>query len=215
MTGEQLPAAGPAPPAPRSGMTMGGVLRFVGKVALVLGVLAALLVTWVYFQLRNSFPEPHAVAANASWTSWEVTMPADRAHIEGQVRLDATGVPTGGLRIGLNAAVPSFAEDPGGAGGAPDVLRGPAVRVTATTVDGPRSCFAPCELLARADFSCSDGACRMTIDVRLDLVGDPSAAGGDVELRLAGGMTAEAEGRLPATLTVDLVLDGASVPGAT
>jgi hypothetical protein len=223
--GETAVASGGAPtasPPAGSGATIWGFLKVLGKIAVILLVLGAVLFAWVVWQLQQSYPAPKGVPAPVSWTTRDVSIVAEQPEVTGRLTLNATTIPTTGLRVGVNAGVPSLADASSAPEGtapepssAPDALiRGPVVRLTATTSSVSRSCVAPCELELPADFASDSEMFHMEIVIRLELGGDLAGLNEAVRIGVAGGVTARPGGQLPTTLTVDLVLDDAPAPSA-
>lgn len=217
--------ASPVPPPRDDSSPRLGCLRVAGKVALVLGGLAALAFVALYITLQQAFKAPQAVAPPIAWTSRDIVLLPDRPVLIGQLTLTAKGPPTTDLRVGLNAGVPSAtAVVPSGSGAAiPSVsaappapaalLAGPSVRVSVTTAGGtPQSCFAPCELQLSSQFDCESGTCRITFEVTVEREGETERMLGPVTVGISGGATAPLTERLPVGLDVDLALDSSTVP---
>ena len=212
------PSAGSPPPA-KTGPTLWGIVKVLGKIGLVLAVLAGLAFAWAVFQFQRAYPEPRGVPAPVAWTTRDVILSAATPVVAGRLTVEGSTIPVTG-RVGVNAAVPSFAGEPvGGNATAPatsltpaDAIVGPAVRLTATLQGNPQTCVAPCELVVPANLGCSNGPCGTTIEVRLELVGESAATGRVVMLQLAGGLTAQLDSKMPTNLRVNLVLDATSVP---
>lgn len=229
-TGE-APATAPEPPAapqpsasapPATRSAIWGSLGCLVKAGLVGAVLAGLLFAWVVFQLQNAYPAPHAVPAGVVWTLGDVVLSAEHPVVTGRLTIEASTIPTTG-RVGVNAAVPSFSgAEPGRGTTPPDAslapgmaITGPLVRLTATGSGEPSSCVAPCELELPNDFACSNGPCRMVIEIRVELAGEGTVAGQAVTLQIAGGISAGLGAQMSDTLEAELVLGAATIPSGS
>ena len=228
--GGQVPPTGtdPSMGPPRGGAASRsrGCLRSVGTIGLIVAGLGVLAFVWLWITLQQAFPAPKSVPAPVAWTSEEVVLSDDRSVAHGRLTLTASAAPRTGLRVGLNAGVPSTAATARPSGStlagpsestAPAaLLSGAHVRLTATAASGaPQSCIAPCELQLPSAFECESGTCTTVFDVTVELMADGAGIGRAVTLDVAGGATAPLDKGLPDGLVVDLEVDGAIVPGGS
>ena len=220
MTAESPPSPTTPPPTPaapaRGRLTLWDLVKGVGQVALILIGLGLLLFLWIVFQLRQSYPEPHAVSAGAAWATREVALSAAQRTITGRLIIEGPTMPVG-ARLGINAGVPSLpAPGSGSTSLAPaDAIAGPFVRLSTTMVDAPGTCTAPCELPLPPGVACTSGTCRSVLEFTVALVGLDAAMDGIVTVRVAGGLTIGPDKQLPDGLTTQLVIDQPSQPGAS
>ncbi len=205
-------------------LSLGGCLRAVATVVLILAGLAVLGFIWLYVSLQQSYKAPQAVVAPVSWTSRDVVLSPDRPIVHGHLTLTARSGPPTAVRVGLNAGVPSTVAEPSPIGsartstsaGVPPaaLLAGPSVRLTSGISSGsPQSCLAPCELQVPPQFDCASGSCRISVDVVIELVPRAKASSGAVRVSVAGGASASLDGHLPDGLVIDLALDSPVAPG--
>jgi hypothetical protein len=190
------------------------IWRFVGtllKILLVLGILAAIFLAWVVWQIGQSMPEIHPVPAPVAWVTRDVVLSAEQPLVRGQLVLTARSVPTEPLRIGVNAGAP--AAQPIASPGA--ILAGPTVRIATEAGQGQDGCFAPCELQLRPTWDCDPNDCRLVASFSLELTVDPDETSGTVMIGIAGGLTANLEDELPPGLQATLELGGDVAPGAS
>ena len=189
------------------------LLWTVMKIGFVLGVIGVIGFIALALWIRGQFPAPKGVPAPVAWTTREVVLSPEAPILEGRLTLTTTtpGSPDS-LRVGVNAGV--AAAGAGTVDADPRaILTGPAVRLTASapgTLNPARTCLAPCELDVPEAFVCSAGECEMTVDVTVELVG--GAADGDVNVPIAGGLTAPIDLPLLEGLVVDLAIGGAATP---
>jgi hypothetical protein len=211
-------APGAAGPPVRRRSTAWGCVVTILQVLLALSVVVGILGAIAVYQLNQSYRAPHATPAGVTWATEEVVLPGGASLVVGRVTFEVTGLPTNGVRLGLSAAVPSFsgaAATPGGStsGDAGFAIDGPLVRLTSTQSGSPRTCMAPCELEIPADFECHDGACRMVLEVSLELVDTGAAGDRAVSLSIGGGVAPGPGAPPPQAVSVDLSFNPATQAG--
>lgn len=196
-------------------MTLGGVLRTIGKIALILVVFAFVGLILIYVQLQNSFRAPRAIPAGTVWTTTTVSLSRDHTVAQGRLTLGGGTVPTGRVRVGLNAGVPSV---PSASAAPGAILAGPLVRLSYTIAGVASTCFAPCELVLPTAFECTSSSCTLEVRFTIELGGGDSTRGA-VSVSIAGGATAGGTAG-PAVefgpgFGVELYIDGALSPRST
>jgi hypothetical protein len=190
------------------------IWRFVGtllKIALVLGILAAIFAAWAVWQLRNAYPDIHPVPAPVAWVARDVVLSSEDPVIRGQLVLTARSVPTVPLRIGVNAGAPTA--EPMASPGA--ILAGPTVRIATDLGQGRDGCLAPCELQVPSTWDCDPGDCRMITTFSVELSVDTADAFGPVSIGIAGGISANLEDELPPGIQATLEMGDDVAPGAS
>ncbi len=219
--------AGTPPPEPqppeaqprRSRSGARGCFVLLLQISLILGVVAVLIFGLLVWQLQQSYKPPHAVPAGAAWTTTEVTLSAERSSLAGHVTIGVIGLPAAGVRIGVNAGAPTFGDAPTRSGERPSIepnlaIGGPLVRLTAMVSGSPTTCVAPCELQVPPAFECTNGTCRMAIEVEIRLVATGTGGRG-VTLSIAGGVSASPQASPPGAVTTELTFEPGAAPGAT
>lgn len=200
------------PPARRRSGAWGCVVTLL-QIALVLSVIGGLVVAFGVWQLQQSYRAPHATPAGVTWVSQRVEIDPSAAVVTGRVTMDVTGLPTAGVRVGVNAAAPAFTgvvAPPSASGNEPIAIGGPLVRLALVSADAPQSCIAPCELGPRPDFDCKNGTCRMVLEITLELVASNGAVGGPISITVSGGVSPGQGAPPPASASVDLSFDPAA-----
>ena len=200
---------------------IGGGVVAVLKLLLVLVLIGMAGVAFIVFQLRNNYPDLHAVPAGATWSTTSIALTTDRSVASGTVTLEVAGLPQGGVRVGVNAGAP-IAESPAVETDAPAqhrsarpavVIDGPRVRLTARPPDAPTSCVAPCELQVPPSFACANGSCRMVFEIAVELLGAPR--GGGVTVSVAGGVSPITSTSPPGATTISVTFEPPTRPGPT
>jgi hypothetical protein len=186
-----------------------------GWVAVIAVAVVAVGFAFLYWSVSSSNRAPKAYQAPVAWEHRTVTLSRDQASAGGRFSIGANGGQASAT-VGVTAGVPMRAAgDPSRAGPAA-LLMAPGVRVTLGLADGQTlSCEAPCELSAFTAYDCTSGGCRVTGDVKVDLLGPDSDDGPTVTVDIAAGMSGSSTQGLPDGTTVDLEIDGAPRPEAS
>jgi hypothetical protein len=199
---QSTPQPSTSPPKPRS--LLGTLLRIVLVVLGVLLILGTGLFALVVVSLNNMGKAPTSTDAAVAWRATTIKLADDQPKVGGRTTLSAPSVPGTGVRVGVNAGVPtSDATAPGA------LLSGPVVRLTAHAIGDSRepvSCIAPCELTLPQAFDCSSDGCRMGIDVTVELLPAAAADGRHVTLDVSAGISGNPAYPLATSFTVDFGL---------
>lgn len=190
---------------------MRNLIGVVVKILLVLGVLAAVGFVLVILQLQASYPAPHAIPAPVVWTSEPIVLTPEQPAVHGRLSFGGGTIPTGTLRVGLNAGVPSGSTASLAPGA---ILSGPLVRLSTTIGGVPGSCLAPCELAVSPDFECDSGDCRMEVSLTVELEGADPSSRDAVSVTIAGGASAGPAAQFGQGFTVQLLFDTTATTGA-
>ena len=191
--------------------TAGTFLRGCGLSAAIAAGLVVLLLVIAYLQFRSQFRASEGVPVAVVWDETQVRLSSEQPAMQGRLAIVSPTALASNSRFGITIDVPD-PDDASPAAGSDlkpaDVLRLPPVRLTVMLGQGTsQSCLAPCELSV-APPSCTGGACRTDLEVRVERIGATGASSaGGITVDVAAGVTAALRQQLPAGLSVELTVD--------